>query len=486
MDTLIQKDGVLISLEDAMTNQNTTGRPFKTFVGYNSGNRTFTLLMSLFELHEFTAVANDPEGPIAQRKLDINHATDIGRYVLKGLLTAVERKLTKQGNEVPDSLKGIIHNLGRQPYLSIPPLVASFRNCLPNGTNLSVVPMVTAGDGTACFKIYINHGDTFWIVDGQHRRKGVQLVYEFLDYVNTYKKYPSKASLYKSSEKQETLSSEELAVWGHCLGMSKECTVSLEVHLGLEIEQEKQLFHDLNNLARKVEKSLALQFDNSNSVNRFIKEVLIDDLFHDEEFVVLEQDKINWTDERPGITRKDLVAITAHLMLNKSTINNALPTMIDGKEVIAREFWEKVLKISGFNETSPRQKTVAIQSVVLKALAKLTFDFFFGKNKLWVSQENQNKLFQGIETLDFSHSNPIWNYYSLSREEIVRYNLEGLEDYLPDDSEGNRDVGSLDSNGEFRFGAKHNDIFPIIGDMIRWKLGLPKRRKEGVEQLDLL
>ena len=27
-----------------------------------------------------------------------------------------------------------------------------------------------------------------------------------------------------------------------------------------------------------------------------------------------------------------------------------------------------------------------------------------------------------------------------------------------------------------RFGAKHNDIFPIIGDMIRWKLGLLSRR----------
>jgi hypothetical protein len=27
-----------------------------------------------------------------------------------------------------------------------------------------------------------------------------------------------------------------------------------------------------------------------------------------------------------------------------------------------------------------------------------------------------------------------------------------------------------------RFGAKHNDIFPILSDMIRWKTGLPSRR----------
>ena len=29
--------------------------------------------------------------------------------------------------------------------------------------------------------------------------------------------------------------------------------------------------------------------------------------------------------------------------------------------------------------------------------------------------------------------------------------------------------------GVMRFGAKHNDIYPILGDMIRWKLDLPSR-----------
>jgi hypothetical protein len=32
-----------------------------------------------------------------------------------------------------------------------------------------------------------------------------------------------------------------------------------------------------------------------------------------------------------------------------------------------------------------------------------------------------------------------------------------------------------------RFGAKHNDIFPIIGDMIRWKLNLPKRGEKNIQ-----
>jgi hypothetical protein len=114
-------------------------------------------------------------------------------------------------------------------------------------------------------------------------------------------------------------------------------------------------------------------------------------------------------------------------------------------------------------------------------LAKLTFDFFFGKNKDWATEENQKKFFDGLSQIDFSHANPMWQYYSLNDEERSRYNMETLKEYLPEGTEGNRDLGNFDSNNEFRFGAKHNDIFPIIGDMIRWKLNLPKRRKDIVE-----
>ncbi len=479
MSILMEEKGVL-TLEDAMSNQNTMGRPVKTFVGTNSGNRTFTLLLSLFEVHEFTAVANDPgaDGIIAQRKLDIPHATEIGKYILKALLTSVERKFIKQNRAIPEMLKQILHDMGRQPYLSIPPLVASFRNCLPGGVNLAVQPLATATEGTACFKIYINHGDVFWIVDGQHRRKGIQLVYEFLDYLNTYKKYPNKGSLYQPAEKKDNITQEEVTIWAECLEMSKACTINLEIHLGLNVDQERQLFHDLNNLSRKVEKSLALQFDNSNPVNRFVKNVLVDDVFNNEGFPIFEQDKINWADEKPGFNRKDLVSINAHLILNKSTINNATPQMLDGKEEVAKAFWEKILLIPKITNTNPRQNTVAAQPVVLKALAKLTFDFFFGKNKDWATEENQQKLFAGMTAIDFSHSNPMWRYYSLSADEIIQYGLESLTEYLPNDTQGNRDLGNYDANSEFRFSQKHNDVFPIIGDMIRWKLNLPKRKRE--------
>ena len=470
----------LATLDEVLNNQSSHGRPIKTFVGYNSGNRTFTVILSLFELQEFTQVANQQsDSPyVAQRKLDLPHALEIGKYLLKSLLFSVERRYIKRKTEIPKKLAELQDKLGRQPYISIPPLVASFRKCQPNGTNLRVEPLLTETKEVAAFRIFVGHGDIFWIIDGQHRRKGVQLLFEFLDYVRTYRKYPSKSSLYPGDSKKE-LTYDELQIWNEVLELSRECSVTLEVHLGLDMDQERQLFHDLNNLAKKVEKSLALQFDNSNPVNQFIKESLMDDLFHNESFAIHEKDKVNWDETEPGLTRKDLVGISALLFLNKTNINNAAPIFVSGKSELARYFWEMILKIPGIKNESSRQVTVAAQPVVLKAISKLFFDFFFGRNLDWNNELNQNIIKDKLLGFDFSHSNKIWNYYNMTDKEREDAGIQELDEYLPNDSIGNRDLGSYDSNGHFRFGAKHNDIYPIIGDMIRWKLGLPKRKKDS-------
>ena len=63
----------------------------------------------------------------------------------------------------------------------------------------------------------------------------------------------------------EDVSPDAMALWNECYEVARAfCTVAVEVHLGLDIEQERQLFHDLNRLGKKVETSLALQFDSSN------------------------------------------------------------------------------------------------------------------------------------------------------------------------------------------------------------------------------
>jgi hypothetical protein len=57
--------------------------------------------------------------------------------------------------------------------------------------------------------------------------------------------------------------------------------------------------------------------------------------------------------------------------------------------------------------------------------------------------------------------------------------LSELRSYMPAEGDGsNRDMGIYDAaTNTFRFGAKHNDIYPLIGDVIRWHCNLPTRQK---------
>lgn len=487
MDQISPKPVIgLTSLDDALTNQNSSGKPIKTFVGYNSGSRTFSLIMSLFEVQEYTEVANDrSSGEVAQRKLDMPHAIGIGRYILKGLLHAAQRTREKQGKPVTPEMESIIKTIGKQPYISIPPLVASFRESGANGTNLKVLPLLTSGDETASYKIFLNHGDVFWVVDGQHRRKGIQLVFDFLDAVRTNRRYPAQRSLFPEKSKED-LSSAELQVWEDVLAETKKCTLTLEVHLGLDIEQERQLFHDLNNLAKKVEKGLAFQFDGSNPINVYVKEVLKEGIFEDYGYQVSMSDKVNWNDSGSGLTWKDLIGINALLFLNKTTVHGAKPIEVEERQEKATEYWSIIPELKGTTADDAKQQTVLAQPVVLKALAKLWFDFHFGRNVQWRTPENQRTLAEGIRAIDFSHSNPMWRYYELTETERSSHGLDGLSEYMPSDKEGvNRDLGMYDPHTKvFRFGAKHNDIYPLIGDMIRWKLDLPARQKVAQLQFD--
>ena len=229
---------------------------------------------------ELTEIANEQSKNtafISQRRLDVDHAKDIAVYMVKGLLSAALRKKQKLEQQISARFEEVRKQFGIQPYLSIPPIVASLRNCNFGGTNLNVKALKTEQGETVAFKIFLNPGDTLWVVDGQHRRKGIQYVKEFLDYIQTYHKYPLKGPLaiYKYATKED-LGSEELQIWADCLEQLRACTVAIEVHLGLDENQERQLFHDLNNYGKKVDKSLALRFDASNPVNNFIVSDLID------------------------------------------------------------------------------------------------------------------------------------------------------------------------------------------------------------------
>ena len=444
----------------------------KAFLAHNLGFRTFLVTMPMHEFFRMSEVANDrgEDGAqeVTQRPLNEPHARSLASYMLRGLIGAAIQRRQDRRQVVPDTFTAVQSKVGKQPYLSMQPIVANIRTCAPGGGRLQLQRlMANNSEELACLRVFLAQEDVLWVVDGQHRRMAMNYVFEFLDEVRTQQKYPKKKSLFQDEDNRE-VSPGEVQLWNECFEVARaSCTVQVEIHLGLDPTQERQLFHDLNNLGKKVERSLALEFDTANPVNAFIKEELEGQLVQ-----IVSKDITDWDDDEGSMARKDVVVVNAHLFLNKSNINNAQAAGIDDeKRAVGRKFWTLISGIEGFGDPGSRQLTVASQPVVLKALAKLTYDFAFGRG---ADQAMLERLFAGISTFDFSHSNPMWKFYLMDNTQRSASGLDGLQSYLPA-TEGNRDIGSPDAKGHMRFGAKHNDIYPIIADMIRWKLQLPNR-----------
>lgn len=460
----------LESLDNLAMEGDSNEKPFNVFIGHNLGHRVFTMSVPFRQFYEISDVANDPEGEVAQRPLDMNHAKKLAGYMLKGLVSAAKLRNKEQGKPISSSFDTILKALGEQPYFSLQPLVCNIRPGFgekadaPRGIRLET----TSGE-TAAFKVYLAERHVLWVVDGQHRRKAAEIALQFLEVVRTQGKYPGKsASLFPEVRE---VTPEEAKVWQEAYEAARMyATLTVEVHIGLNVTQERQLFHDLNNLGKKVDRSMALRFDSSNPITLWIGEKLTKEL----SLHVAEQESKNWADDNGSLALKDVVAINAIAFLNKGNVAGATPLVIDPRIETVYRLWQTIVELPNFGSNGAKEHTVLAQPVMLKALAKITYDLSFSNRKPSNSQELYEKFLLGLHNIDFSHSNPLWRYYELTDEE--RAKLKGLAAYLPPEEDGNRDLGSY-QNGLMRFGAKHNDIFPILADMIRWKIGLPNRHQ---------
>lgn len=473
-------DGVTNSLDALLDEGDHTGRPFSVLVGSNMGNRTLVLSVPMATFHEISEVANKQnlaaipayrDLPIAQRRLDEPHAKKLAIFILKGLLDTIRRKIERAGQTPSPTLLSIQKNIGSQPYISMQPLTANIRSCKFGGDGLRFKK-----EGNTII-VYLSDKHVLWIIDGQHRRYAMDMVFEFLKSVVNNGKYPRKLALYvPADDPKREPTSEESQVWSSAFEVARsDCSIVVEAHLGLDFDQERQLFHDLNNLGKTVESGLAYEFDNSNPVNRFIKERLLgNDIL--KASVVDADNTVDWVKDEGIIARKDLVAINAILFLNKTTINGATPADINMKEEYGCRFWGAVGLIPHWGEPGAKKNTVAAQPAVLKSIAKLCYDFGYGRDQDAASLE---RILSAVEDgdIDFSHSNPMWRYFEMTPEDRDSF-CPGLKDAVtPDEAGTNLDLGNYDaSSGLMRFGPKHNDIQRHVGDMIRWKLGLPKRK----------
>lgn len=456
-------------------------KPYKVFIGHNLGHRVFTMSVPFRQFKEMSDVANDRQaGPVAQRQLDEGHAKRLSVYMLKGLISAAKLRRAIAGKEVPEAFDTLLRLLGEQPYFSLQPLVCNIRSVPEGGTGpggIRGIRMETAGGETAAFKVFLSERHILWVIDGQHRRHGADLCMEFLDTVRQQGRYPSKGAVL-FPDKGRVVTEDEMLVWNETYDAARSyATLTVEVHLGLNLYQERQLFHDLNRLGKKVDASLAFQFDGSNPITHFIKNKLVSDLG----LSITETEAKDWSEDTGALLLKDVVAVNAIAFLNKGNISGATPATIEPREAVVQELWQRIGEIPHFGDHRSKEKTVAAQPVVLKALAKIAYDLNFSNRKPDDAEELFSRFLERLPDIDFSHGNPMWHFYNLNEGQRLDAKLNGLVDYLPEEVAGvNRDVGSL--QGEFmRFGAKHNDIFPILADMIRWSTGLPSRRVQGAQ-----
>jgi hypothetical protein len=463
------------TLDQMGSNTNSTLRPYNVLVSRNLGNMTITMALPMYQFFAMSAVANDAglaerdiegESEIAQRKLDPNHAKKLALYLLRALVENTRADLLGSGKALPSALARIQEHLSRQPYFATQPIVANLRNAKPGGKGL---PVEAIAPGFA--RVFLSDADILWVIDGQHRRHAMDFLFEFLKQVISNRKYPKRGSLY-SVDGALDVSAEELLVWNDVFKTARQsCNVIVDVHLGLTAEQERQVFHDLNNLAKPVAAGLAYQFDSSNPINLFIKEQLIEARILP--CRVSESDVVNWHEDDGSIAYKDLVAICARMFLNKTSIANATNVEVSARAAVARKFWQAVAEIPGWGKPGAKMTTVSAQPVFLKGFAKLVYDHAFGRDE---SPIDLHLILEKVPQLDLTHTNPCWRYYQLSEMERATL-VPGLSDFLPPDGDGsNRDIGGWDEQAKLmRFGAKHNDIFPILGDMLRWQLKLPPR-----------
>jgi hypothetical protein len=451
--------------------------PFNVFIGHNLGHRVFTMSVPFRKFADISAVANNREaGPVAQRALDENHAKKLSVYMVKGLVSAAKMRRIATQKPVPETFDAILRMLGEQPYFSLQPLVCNIRNVPPGGNGAGGIRgfrLETSAGETAAFKVFLSERHILWVVDGQHRRHAADMVMTFLEQVRQTGKYPGKGAVL-FVEKGKQVSEEEMLVWNEAYEAARSyATLTVEVHLGLDIDQERQLFHDLNRLGKKVDASLAFQFDGSNPITHFIKHKLAAELG----ITITETEAKDWSEDSGAIVLKDMVAVNAIAFLNKGNVAGATPAVIEPREEVALNLWSRIVEIPDFGNHRAKEKTVAAQPVILKALAKITYDLNFSNRRPADADTQFTQLLEKIPSIDFSHQNPMWNFYSLTDGKRLDAGLGTLADYLPEETQGvNRDIGSIQSGGFMRFGAKHNDIFPILADMIRWAAGLPSRR----------
>ena len=469
-------------------------------MGKNLGSATIKMSMPLKDFCRRSHVSNKynneniaafhGEG-VAQRALDNSHAKRLAQFTLMGLLHAQVRKIQSQGKEISDDIKELMKQLPSGPYTALQPITCNIRDCDFGGGDLPIQPILDELQRpTGVFQLGLSSATILHVVDGQHRKVAFEMVTDFLEFVQKNWRYP-KVSIFRPIDYDDAHISDALHdFWQDVLEVAiVDSEVCLEVHLGLNLDQEQQMFVDLNQKGKKPTASYVNSFDHADPVNTYIRGLLETEEY---DIKVSEVDQSDWHKDDGSLKRKDLKTICSLLFQGKTSSNGITPVITDSRKDFVNKFWERVLQCPHFGTEGARSKTVLQQPIVLQSLAKLAFDLAFGVPNIR-DQDGLKLLYAKIQdgSLDFPHENPIW--CALFKTSDDRKSAHpGIEKFVHVPIGTNLDAGNFDEeNAWVRFGSRHNDIRPRLGDVVRFVVGLKPRdnvtkaiEKEKLEQIE--
>lgn len=435
--------------------------------GYNMGNDTLNVTMTMSTFRDVALVANEArmismgEGPeqIAQRQLIPDHAKKLSIYILRGLLAGVKARWTKEGKHIHDCLIDVLNELGEGPYQALQPFTANIRDIQEDGLEFENTPVGVV--------LHLHKRQKLFVVDGQHRLRAGELVYDWLNGVLTNAKYPKKGLWIGDSQEVTT---EEMEVWTAAMTeFGTSFTVDVTVHLGLIAEQERQLFHDLNVLGKKPSASQSLAFDAANPVSKYVSEQLASNgKVHSLRVVDSGHKKSGIKLEEPAIFRDDLVSTCAILFRGAFNQTGITPLDVLGAEGYASSFWEALAKQPEWGVPEWGKTTLLAQATMLKGMAFLVRSFHNGEEKQLAKRDAIIEAISNGE-VDFTHANPLWCVYLMSPQQRES-KFPGIEEYITPDAV-RKPYGIWDEDsGRLQLGPNTRDITRYLADLVRYQL----------------
>ena len=474
-----------VSIKD-MVKKQVHRREIPALLSQNLGNTTVKLHLPMDDFVDISTVYNRDyveeenlsAAEIAQRLERRPHTKNLARYTVAGLFQKGLEDYREAGKTVPERVLKLQSEIGKPVYAAIQPVVCNIRDA---DADMAIQPVIEKRAGgeveskNFCY-LQLLLSQRLTVVDGQHRRIGFDTAIDWLrDTVHRGRYKPS--GLFNPSSGIDGagyIFREVLDFWKAVLDHGVQHSyVAVECHIGLSIDQERQLFTDLNLRGLKPSKGQTLEFDQADPLNRLIREMKESGQF---KFDISDSDESDWAKDDGRQLRKDVNTITAFLTLGKGSSAGIVPADIENKAEWAARFWNVVQRTPNFGKAGAKTKTVLSQPVVLKALAKLIHELQFGTSKIR-DEHAVDTIYKAMldGTLDFSHENKIWRSLMLPSEDRNK-DFKGLADYVHVPFGTNLDAGTFeDSTGWVRYGSKHNDIYRRIGDLIRYQLKLKPR-----------